>query len=178
MPDEFLTRGVNDEFSGGEQKRMETLQLAVLAARRSRCSTSSTRASTSTRCASSPAASCRSPSDSDLGVLAITHYARLLTELRPDRVHVLMAGRVVTTGGPDLADRLEEIGYEGLAAELGVEDLAGAAPRARRPLRRPGLLTRRQRAGTATVTVSIAAPRSARDRSGSPCVDDVHTKSV
>jgi Fe-S cluster assembly ATP-binding protein len=59
-----------------------------------------------------------------LGVLAITHYTRLLQELRPDRVHVLMAGRIVASGGPELANRLEEIGYEGLAAELGIDDVA------------------------------------------------------
>jgi Fe-S cluster assembly ATP-binding protein len=59
-----------------------------------------------------------------LGVLAITHYARLLTELRPDRVHVLMAGRIVASGGPELADTLEATGYDGLARELGVESLA------------------------------------------------------
>ena len=57
-----------------------------------------------------------------MGVLAITHYARLLDELRPDAVHVLMAGRVVARGGPELALHLEEVGYEGLAAELGVEE--------------------------------------------------------
>jgi len=116
----FLERGVNLEFSGGEQKRMETLQLAVLrprfavldeidsgldvdalrdVARRIEAMTN----------------------DDGLGVLAITHYARLLAELRPDRVHVLMGGRVVASGGPQVADRLEEIGYEGLAAELGVD---------------------------------------------------------
>ena len=54
-------------------------------------------------------------------MLAITHYARVLSELRADRVHVLMDGRIVATGGPELADKLEETGYEGLAAELGVE---------------------------------------------------------
>jgi Fe-S cluster assembly ATP-binding protein len=59
-----------------------------------------------------------------LGVLAITHYARVLTELRADRVHVLMAGRVVTSGGPELADELERAGYEGLAEKLGVDALA------------------------------------------------------
>jgi Fe-S cluster assembly ATP-binding protein len=117
---QFLDRGLNVEFSGGEQKRAETLQLAVLepafavldeidsgldvdalrdVARRIEAMTSETR----------------------LGVLAITHYARLLDELRADRVHVLMAGRVVATGGPELAQKLEQTGYEGLAAELGVE---------------------------------------------------------
>jgi Fe-S cluster assembly ATP-binding protein len=118
--DEFLTRGVNVEFSGGEQKRAETLQLAVLrpkfavldeidsgldvdalrdVARRIEAMTN----------------------DDDLGVLAITHYARLLTELRPDRVHVFMGGRVITSGGPELADELEAAGYDGLAQRLGIE---------------------------------------------------------
>jgi Fe-S cluster assembly ATP-binding protein len=135
--DEFLVRGVNDEFSGGEQKRMETLQLAVLAprfaildeidsgldvdalrdvARRIEAMTS----------------------EADLGVLAITHYTRLLTELRADRVHVMMAGRVVASGGPELADRLEEIGYEGLAAELGVESLRVEKPTESDPFGEPG----------------------------------------
>jgi Fe-S cluster assembly ATP-binding protein len=125
--DQFLTRGVNVEFSGGEQKRAETLQLAVLepkiavldeidsgldvdalrdVARRVEAMTE----------------------ESDLGVLAITHYARVLNELRADRVHVLMAGRVVTSGGPELADKLERVGYEGIAEELGVETLAVEAP--------------------------------------------------
>jgi Fe-S cluster assembly ATP-binding protein len=49
-----------------------------------------------------------------LGVLAITHYARLLTELRPDKVHVMRDGRIVLSGGPELADELEQSGYEGL----------------------------------------------------------------
>ncbi len=118
--DEFLTRGVNVEFSGGEQKRTETLQLAVLqprfavldeidsgldvdalrdVARRIEALTN----------------------DVGVGVLAITHYVRLLTELRPDRVHVFMGGRVVTSGGPELADELEISGYEGLAQRLGIE---------------------------------------------------------
>lgn len=118
--DEFLARGVNVEFSGGEQKRTETLQLAVLeprfavldeidsgldvdalrdVARRIEAMTN----------------------DVGVGVLAITHYARLLTELRPDRVHVFMGGRVVTSGGPELAEELEVSGYEGLAQRLGLE---------------------------------------------------------
>ena len=92
--------------------------------------------------------------DDGLGVLAITHYARLLTELRPDRVHVLLAGRVVLTGGPELADRLEETGYEGIAAELGVDALTVEMPeerrsvlgpdRRRQPVRRPARLSDRR----------------------------------
>lgn len=126
--DEFLERGVNDEFSGGEKKRVETLQLAMLqphfavldeidsgldvdalrdVARRVRAMTTET----------------------GLGVLAITHYARLLDELRPDHIHVMMAGRVVASGGPELAAKLEDVGYEGLAAELGVTELTLTRPK-------------------------------------------------
>jgi Fe-S cluster assembly ATP-binding protein len=63
-----------------------------------------------------------------LGVLAITHYARLLDELRPDVVHVFMNGRVVTNGGPELAFELEDVGYEGVAERLGIEALDVGAP--------------------------------------------------
>jgi Fe-S cluster assembly ATP-binding protein len=62
-------------------------------------------------------------------VLAITHYSRLLTELRPDRVHVFLAGRIVKSGGPELADELERTGYEDLAAELGIDELAVVVPK-------------------------------------------------
>src|SRR5262249_17449792 len=120
---QFLDRGLNVEFSGGEQKRAETLQLAVLqpafavldeidsgldvdalrdVARRVEAMTS----------------------ENALGVLAITHYARLLTELRPDRVHILLGGRVVQSGGPELAQELEETRYETLAAAVGIDGLA------------------------------------------------------
>ena len=57
-----------------------------------------------------------------LGVLVITHYSRLLNELRPDHVHVLAQGRIVTSGGPELADALEESGY----GRFGVDEEAGA----------------------------------------------------
>src|SRR5262249_28581144 len=63
-----------------------------------------------------------------VGVLAITHYARLLAELRPDRVHVFLAGRIVKSGGPELADELERSGYEGIASELGIDDVTVGSP--------------------------------------------------
>ena len=56
--------------------------------------------------------------ESNLGVLAITHYVRVLTELRPDRVHVMLDGRIARSGGRELADLLEEHGYEGIAVEV------------------------------------------------------------
>jgi Fe-S cluster assembly ATP-binding protein len=137
VADEFLTRGVNDEFSGGEQKRIETLQLAVLRPKIAVLDELDSgldvdalrdvarRVADLTR-------------EAHIGVLAITHYARLLNELRPDRVHVLMAGKIVTSGGAELADRLEAAGYEGIAAELGVEELAIETTATADPFADPG----------------------------------------
>jgi Fe-S cluster assembly ATP-binding protein len=79
----------------------------------------------------------RMTNDDGLGVLAITHYARLLTELRPDHVHVLLAGRIVRNGGPELADRLEATGYEGIAAEVGLDTLTIEMPEERDPFSDP-----------------------------------------
>jgi Fe-S cluster assembly ATP-binding protein len=58
----------------------------------------------------------------DLGVLLITHYQRILNYLTADRVHVMMQGRIVRSGGPELASELEEKGYEGIGDELGIDD--------------------------------------------------------
>lgn len=137
VADEFLTRGVNDEFSGGEQKRMETLQLAVLRPKIAVLDEldSGLDVDALRDVARRVEALTR---DARLGVLAITHYVRLLGELHADRVHVLMAGRIVTSGGPELADRLEAVGYEGLAAELGVEELAVQSEERRDPFADPG----------------------------------------
>jgi len=135
--DEFLSRGVNDEFSGGEQKRMETLQLAVLKPKFAILDEIDSGLDVDALRDVSRRVEAMTSEDG-LGVLAITHYARLLTELRPDRVHVLMAGRVVATGGPELADELEETGYEGLAAELGVEPLSVEQPEVADPFAEPG----------------------------------------
>ena len=115
-------RRVNVEFSGGEKKRAETLQLAVLRPRFAILDEIDSGLDVDALRDVSRRIEAMTTED-DLGVLAITHYARLLTELRPDRVHVLMAGRVVASGGPELADTLERTGYDGLARELGVESL-------------------------------------------------------
>jgi Fe-S cluster assembly ATP-binding protein len=135
--DEFLVRGVNDEFSGGEQKRMETLQLAVLKPAFAILDEIDSGLDVDALRDVSRRVEAMTSEDG-LGVLAITHYARLLTELRPDRVHVLMGGRVVASGGPELAGSLEETGYEGLAAELGVETLRVEQPEAADPFAEPG----------------------------------------
>ena len=127
VPDELLGRGVNDEFSGGEKKRAETVQLAVLEPKFAVLDEIDSGLDVDALRDVARRVE-RMTNDDGLGVLAITHYARLLTELRPDRVHVMLAGRVVMSGGPELADRLEESGYEGIAAEVGVDTLTVEMP--------------------------------------------------
>jgi Fe-S cluster assembly ATP-binding protein len=117
---QFLDRGLNVEFSGGEQKRAETLQLAVLKPKFAVLDEIDSGLDVDALRDVARRVEAMTTED-DLGVLAITHYARLLDELRPDVVHVLMDGRVVASGGPELAQKLEQTGYEGLAAELGIE---------------------------------------------------------
>jgi Fe-S cluster assembly ATP-binding protein len=137
VPAAFLERGVNDEFSGGEKKRMEMLQLAVLDPKIAVLDELDS--GLDVDALRDLAARVRElVAERDLGVLAITHYARLLTELRPQHVHVFMAGRVVTSGGPELADRLEREGYETLAAELGVTDMAVTIEEEPDPFSEPG----------------------------------------
>ena len=127
VPDELLGRGVNTEFSGGEKKRAETVQLAVLEPKFAVLDEidSGLDVDALRDVARRLYALAR---EQQVGVLAITHYARLLTELRPDHVHVFLAGRIVRSGGPELADELERTGYEGIAAELGIDELTVVRP--------------------------------------------------
>jgi Fe-S cluster assembly ATP-binding protein len=120
----FLDRALNVDFSGGETKRNETVQLGVLRPKIALLDeidsgldidalrAVSRRVEDATR-------------EFDLGVLVITHYSRVLRELHPDAVSVLRRGRLVARGGPELADELEQTGYEGYEDED--EDGDGAA---------------------------------------------------
>jgi Fe-S cluster assembly ATP-binding protein len=114
---ELLARGVNDEFSGGEQKRAETVQLAVLDPKFAVLDEIDSGLDVDSLRVVSRRVE-RMTQEKNLGVLAITHYVRVLRELRPDRVHVMLDGRIALSGGPELADRLEQTGYEGIAAEV------------------------------------------------------------
>ena len=127
VPDELLARGVNTEFSGGEKKRAETLQLAVLEPKFAVLDEidSGLDVDAMREVARRVATLAQ---DRSVGVLVITHYARVLTELRPDHVHVFLGGRIVRSGGPELADELERTGYEAIAAELGIDELAVTVP--------------------------------------------------
>ncbi len=107
---QFLTRPLNVDLSGGEKKRNETLQLGVLRPRFAILDEldSGLDVDALSACASRVESM---TNESDLGVLAITHYVRLLNELRADRIHIMVKGRIVESGGPELADLLEEEGY-------------------------------------------------------------------
>ena len=124
IPAELVDRYVNQGFSGGEKKRNEILQMAVLQPELAILDeTDSGLDIDALKHVSAGVNKLRGP---DVGILLITHYQRLLSYIRPDRVHILMDGRIVQTGGPELAERLEAEGYAGLARELGLsgQDLA------------------------------------------------------
>ena len=111
IPDAFMNRYVNDGFSGGEKKRIEILQMAVLApALAVLDETDSGLDIDALKTVADGINSQRSP---QRGVLLITHYQRLLNYITPDRVHVMVDGRLVRSGGPELALELEAKGYQG-----------------------------------------------------------------
>ena len=110
LDDRFLNRAVNVEFSGGERKRTETMQLAVLSPKFAVLDELDSGLDVDALRDVSRRIE-QATKETGMGVVAITHYARLLTELKPDVVHVLLAGRIVRTGGPELAMELESTGY-------------------------------------------------------------------
>ena len=107
---DLVQRAMNVDLSGGEKKRNETLQLGVLEPRFAILDEldSGLGIDALRDCARRVE---EATHENNLGVLAITHYVRLLEELKPDVVHILAAGRIVKTGGPELADELERDGY-------------------------------------------------------------------
>lgn len=110
MDHSFAGRYLNEGFSGGEKKRAEILQMAALRPEIAILDeTDSGLDIDALRIVSDGVNALRGP---DLGVLVITHYQRILNYIKPDFVHVMLAGRIVESGGPDLALHLEEHGYD------------------------------------------------------------------
>jgi len=110
MDFDMLKRPLNVGFSGGEKKRMEILQMAMLAPRFAILDeTDSGLDIDALRIVAEGVNAMRSP---DRAMLVITHYQRLLDHVRPNRVHVLAGGRIVASGGPELAHELEREGYD------------------------------------------------------------------
>jgi Fe-S cluster assembly ATP-binding protein len=114
MDDKFLSRGVNEGFSGGEKKRNEILQMAVLEPRLAILDeTDSGLDIDALRTVAEGVNKLRSP---ERAMVVVTHYQRLLDHIVPDKVHVLAGGRIVKSGGKELALQLEQSGYEAVKA--------------------------------------------------------------
>jgi Fe-S cluster assembly ATP-binding protein len=115
MPDDMLKRNVNVGFSGGEKKRNEVLQMAILRPKLAILDeTDSGLDIDALKIVADGVNALRGP---EFSALVITHHQRLLDHLVPNRVHVLAGGRIIRTGGPELALELEKRGYAGLVAE-------------------------------------------------------------
>ena len=109
MDDKLMNRSVNESFSGGEKKRNEILQMAVLEPKLAILDeTDSGLDIDAMRIVARGVNAMRGP---ERAMILVTHYQRLLNYIVPDRVHVLMEGRIVSSGGPELARELEEKGY-------------------------------------------------------------------
>ena len=123
IPRSFLSRYVNDGFSGGEKKRFEILQLLLLKPKL--VILDETDSGLDIDGIKTVAAGVNAAvRGTDSAALIITHYSRILEHVQPDKVHVLMGGRIVATGGPELAMQLEEQGYEWLDSRVEAEGLA------------------------------------------------------
>ena len=114
---EFANRNVNEGFSGGEKKRHEILQMELLKPRFAILDETDSGLDVDALRIVSEGVN-RVKSNSDIGVLLITHYTRILRYIRPDHVHVLVAGKVAEEGDASLADKLEEEGYDRFVSQV------------------------------------------------------------
>jgi Fe-S cluster assembly ATP-binding protein len=132
MDESVATRYVNEGFSGGEKKRLEMLQMAML--QPEMAILDETDSGLDIDALRIVAEGVNAQLRPEMGVLLITHYQRLLDYIKPDVVHVLAKGRIIATGGGDLALRLEREGYAGVLQEAGLEaDASDSALDARAP---------------------------------------------
>jgi len=116
MDESFATRYLNDGFSGGEKKRCEILQLAVLQPKIAVLDeTDSGLDIDSVKIVAEGVNRLVGP---EMGVMIITHYQRILRYIKPDHVHILLDGRIVKSGGAELAEALEEKGYDWVKKEV------------------------------------------------------------
>jgi Fe-S cluster assembly ATP-binding protein len=117
---QFMHRYLNEGFSGGEKKRNEILQMMMLEP--SIAILDEIDSGLDIDALKIVAAGVNSMRSEERGFLIITHYQRLLNYIKPDYVHVMMQGRIVKSGGPELAERLEAEGYDWVKEELGIVD--------------------------------------------------------
>ena len=113
---DFATRYLNDGFSGGEKKRIEILQMAMLSPKVAILD--ETDSGLDIDALKTVAEGINRFHSNQTGILLVTHYQRLLDHVKPDFVHVMIGGRLVKSGGPELALKLEERGYEWVEAEI------------------------------------------------------------
>jgi Fe-S cluster assembly ATP-binding protein len=113
---EMLKRPVNVGFSGGEKKRLEIFQMMMIEPRFAILD--ETDSGLDIDALKTVADGVNALRDAERGMLVITHYQRLLDYIEPDKVHVLAKGRIIKTGGPELALQLEKEGYDGLLGEV------------------------------------------------------------
>jgi Fe-S cluster assembly ATP-binding protein len=120
MDPAFLSRYVNDGFSGGEKKRLEMLQLAILAPKYAVLDETDSGLDVDALQAVGRSIEALRATDEgrDTGFLIITHYPRILRHVAADVVHIMLDGRIVKTGGPDLAEAVERDGYDGIREEV------------------------------------------------------------
>ncbi|MBI2676168.1 MAG: Fe-S cluster assembly ATPase SufC [Candidatus Aenigmarchaeota archaeon] len=119
----FITRHLNDGFSGGEKKRCEILQMALLEPRIAVLDETDSGLDIDALKIVSDGVNTIFSQNRDIGVLIITHYNRILNYIRPNFVHVMMDGRIVKSGGEELARQLEEKGYGWVRKETTGKDL-------------------------------------------------------
>jgi len=117
----FAERSVNDGFSGGEKKRNEILQLAMLEPVLAVMDETDSGLDIDALQVVSAGINKIREQNSDMAVLLITHYQRMLNYIEPDVVHVMVGGRIVRSGGPELAHELEAKGYDWVKNEAGAE---------------------------------------------------------
>jgi Fe-S cluster assembly ATP-binding protein len=115
MDEKLMSRSVNESFSGGEKKRNEILQMAILEPKLAILD--ETDSGLDIDALKTVAQGVNATRNPERGIILVTHYQRLLNYIVPDRVHVLVDGRIMRSGGPELALELEEKGYSSMEAE-------------------------------------------------------------
>jgi len=127
MDPTFATRALNEGFSGGEKKRAEMLQLAMLKPRMAVLDEPDSGLDIDAVRIVSEAINQVHQQQSEMGLLLITHYQRILNYVKPDIVHVMARGRIVESGGAELVQELESAGYDPILQRLGIDDSEEAA---------------------------------------------------
>ncbi|MCA1644190.1 MAG: Fe-S cluster assembly ATPase SufC [Chloroflexi bacterium] len=127
----FATRALNEGFSGGEKKRAEMLQLAMLKPRMAILDEPDSGLDIDAVRIVSEGINLAHEQQAEMGVLLITHYQRILNYVHPDKVHVMANGRIVESGGAELVQQLESEGYDPILRRLGIEEAEEATSHGR-----------------------------------------------